>query len=68
MLIDTIAEKAQRFQQLHQTKQLFVLPNPWDVGSAKLLSALGFAALATTSAGFAFTRGKIDSIGTTSLR
>jgi 2-methylisocitrate lyase-like PEP mutase family enzyme len=51
---------AARFRELHAREQLFVLPNPWDVGSAKLLAALGFEALATTSAGFAWTLGKLD--------
>ncbi|HUQ22646.1 MAG TPA: isocitrate lyase/phosphoenolpyruvate mutase family protein [Gaiellaceae bacterium] len=49
-----------RFRELHERKQLFVLPNPWDVGSARLLAAEGFEALATTSAGFAWALGKLD--------
>ncbi len=49
-----------RFRALHERDQLFVMPNPWDVGSAKLLAALGFEALATTSAGFALAIGKRD--------
>ena len=48
-----------RFRQLHDSGT-FVLPNPYDVGSAKLLAALGFEALATTSAGFAATLGRLD--------
>src|SRR5204862_2183257 len=40
--------------------ELFVMPNPWDVGSARLLASLGFPALATTSAGFAWSLGKLD--------
>ncbi len=56
-------EKAEKFKALHQRDKAFVLPNPWDVGSAKMLAALGFEALATTSAGFAFSSGKADSIG-----
>lgn len=46
---------------LHQRPGAFVIPNPWDVGSAKILVALGFEALATTSAGCAFARGHLDS-------
>jgi len=49
-----------RFRELHAREQLFVMPNPWDVGSAKLLAALGFEALATTSAGFGLAIGKRD--------
>jgi len=50
-----------RFHQLH-AKGCFVLPNPWDIGSAIYLEHLGFNALATTSAGFAFSRGLPDSV------
>jgi len=53
------AEKAETFRKLHQSG-IFVIPNPWDIGSAKLLEAWGAKALATTSAGFAFTLGKPD--------
>jgi 2-methylisocitrate lyase-like PEP mutase family enzyme len=49
-----------RFRELHERERLFVMPNPWDVGSAKLLASLGFEALATTSAGFAWSLGKVD--------
>ena len=49
-----------RFRELHAREQLFVMPNPWDVGSAKLLESCGFEALATTSAGFAWSLGKLD--------
>jgi 2-methylisocitrate lyase-like PEP mutase family enzyme len=49
-----------RFRELHEREQLFLLPNPWDVGSAMLLESLGFEALATTSAGFALAIGKRD--------
>ncbi len=52
-------EKAERFKTLHQSG-CFVIPNPWDVGSAKVLEGLGFQALATTSAGFARSTGVAD--------
>ena len=48
------------FRALHE-RGCFVIPNPWDVGSARYLQHLGFAALATTSAGFAFSQGLPDS-------
>jgi 2-methylisocitrate lyase-like PEP mutase family enzyme len=48
-----------RFRQLHD-RGLFVIPNPWDIGSARLLEQLGFKALATTSSGFAWTLGRAD--------
>jgi 2-methylisocitrate lyase-like PEP mutase family enzyme len=51
--------KAARFAALHEGP-CFVIPNPWDAGSARVLEALGFAALATTSSGFAFTLGRRD--------
>ena len=51
----------ERLKALHAGPGAFVIPNPWDAGSARLLSRLGFAALATTSAGYAFSRGKRDS-------
>jgi 2-methylisocitrate lyase-like PEP mutase family enzyme len=53
-------EKALAFQRLHARPGIFVIPNPWDAGSAKLLAGLGFEALATTSAGHAFTLGRSD--------
>lgn len=53
-------EKALRFQALHQQEGAFIIPNPWDVGTARLLARMGFAALATTSAGYAFSRGLPD--------
>ncbi len=59
----TAAEKAAKFVQLHQAKGTFVLPNPWDAGSAKILTSLGYQALGTTSAGYAFSQGKLDTIG-----
>jgi 2-methylisocitrate lyase-like PEP mutase family enzyme len=55
----SIAERRQGFRQLHE-RGCFVLPNPWDIGSVKYLERLGFKALATTSAGFAFSRGLAD--------
>lgn len=58
-------QKAQRFQALHQGP-LFVIPNPWDAGSARLLAGFGFQALATTSAGLAFALGRRDGEGSVS--
>jgi 2-methylisocitrate lyase-like PEP mutase family enzyme len=55
----TAADKRTAFRQLHQSG-CFVLPNPWDVGSAKMLQHLGFKALATTSAGMAWSMGRQD--------
>jgi 2-methylisocitrate lyase-like PEP mutase family enzyme len=52
--------KGSTFRSLHEAPGIFVMPNPWDPGTAKLLAALGFKALATTSAGFAFSRGTVD--------
>jgi 2-methylisocitrate lyase-like PEP mutase family enzyme len=57
---DSAAERRVRFRALHDREQLFAMPNPWDVGSARLLEAAGFEALATTSAGFAWSLGKLD--------
>ncbi len=54
------AEKCQQFARLHQADSAWVIPNPWDVGSARLLQGLGFKALATTSSGFAYTLGLAD--------
>jgi 2-methylisocitrate lyase-like PEP mutase family enzyme len=54
------AEKGTTFRALHQRDRAFIIPNPWDVGTARLLQSLGFEALATTSAGFAFSIGKPD--------
>jgi 2-methylisocitrate lyase-like PEP mutase family enzyme len=56
-------EKAEVFRRLH-TGESFLIPNPWDVGSARVLQALGFKALATTSSGFAFTLGRPDGSAT----
>ena len=55
----TQEEKAEVFRALHEG-EAFVIPNPWDAGSTKVMEALGFQALATTSAGFAFTLGRAD--------
>ena len=56
----TRAEKAQRFLALHRAGDPLLLPNPWDLGSARLLASLGFEALATTSSGFAASLGRND--------
>jgi 2-methylisocitrate lyase-like PEP mutase family enzyme len=55
----SIADKRQTFRQLHQAG-CFVIPNPWDVGSARMLQGLGCQALATTSSGFAWSQGHAD--------
>jgi len=55
----TIAERRQTFRELHRSG-CFTIPNPWDIGSARYLQHLGFKAIATTSAGFAFSRGLPD--------
>jgi 2-methylisocitrate lyase-like PEP mutase family enzyme len=57
--MDGQQQKAEAFQALH-AGEAFVIPNPWDAGSARVLEALGFKALATTSSGFAFTLGRLD--------
>lgn len=56
----TQAEKARAFRSLHERAGAFIIPNPWDIGSARLLAHLGFEALATTSMGYAFSLGKRD--------
>ncbi|MGI8759414.1 MAG: isocitrate lyase/PEP mutase family protein [Acidimicrobiales bacterium] len=56
----TQAEKAEHFLALHQSAAPLLMPNPWDLGSAKVLAALGFEAIATTSGGFAATLGRLD--------
>ena len=53
-------DRRARFRELHERERIFVMPNPWDIGSAKLLASLGFEALATTSAGLAWSLGKLD--------
>ena len=59
-MMPTIAEKRARFAELHASSGCFVIPNPFDIGSAKYLASLGFPALASTSAGMAFAAGKGD--------
>jgi 2-methylisocitrate lyase-like PEP mutase family enzyme len=59
----TQREKAEAFRALHEGEP-FVIPNPWDAGSARVLEALGFKALASTSSGFAFTLGRLDGAAT----
>ena len=61
----TQAEKARSFRALHERPGIFIMPNPWDAGTAKLFASLGFEALATTSLGFASSRGRVD--GTLSI-
>jgi 2-methylisocitrate lyase-like PEP mutase family enzyme len=56
----TQAEKGRAFRALHERAGAFIIPNPWDVGTARLLAKLGFEALATTSAGYAFSAGRQD--------
>lgn len=56
----TQLQKAERFRDLHARPGAFVIPNPWDAGTARILSHLGFEALTTTSAGLAFTLGRRD--------
>lgn len=57
------ATRGETFRTLHERAGIFAIPNPWDAGSAKMLALLGFEALATTSAGFAFSVGKPDAEG-----
>ena len=61
-----IADKAVAFRSLHDGKGAFVIPNPWDAGTAKMLEQLGYRALATTSAGLAFSLGRPDAEGAVS--
>jgi 2-methylisocitrate lyase-like PEP mutase family enzyme len=56
----TQAEKGSAFRALHQRDHAFIIPNPWDIGTARLLAQMGFDALATTSAGHAFSAGRPD--------
>jgi 2-methylisocitrate lyase-like PEP mutase family enzyme len=57
-------EKATKFRALHTGPRAFIIPNPWDAGSARILAGLKFQALATTSAGFAFSLGRRDGMVT----
>jgi 2-methylisocitrate lyase-like PEP mutase family enzyme len=58
----TQAQKIEQFHRLHERPGVFLLPNPWDVGTARVLAGLGYEALATTSAGLAFTLGRRDGV------
>src|SRR5256712_11252772 len=60
MPMKTQKEKGSTFRALHERDHAFIIPNPWDAGTARLLARLGFEALATTSAGYAFSVGKQD--------
>ena len=62
----TQAEKAARFRALHARPGAFIIPNPWDAGTARLLASLGFEALATTSLGVANSLGRPDGAGAVS--
>src|SRR6266516_3298507 len=61
--MESQAARAEAFKSLHARPGIFAIPNPWDAGSAKMLAALGFEALATTSAGFAYSIGRPDGEG-----
>ena len=65
--MDVQTLRAEAFKALHERDGAFVIPNPWDAGSAKLLASLGFEALATTSAGLAFSLGRPDAEAALSL-
>ena len=58
--LKTQVEKGQLFAALHERDRAFIIPNPWDVGTARLLAQLGFESLATTSAGYSFSIGQPD--------
>jgi 2-methylisocitrate lyase-like PEP mutase family enzyme len=60
------AARADAFRALHARRGIFAIPNPWDAGSARMLETLGFEALATTSAGFAFSIARPDAEGAVS--
>lgn len=53
-------EKARHFRDMHQERRAFVMPNPWDIGTARIFAHQGFEALGTTSAGLAFSKGRLD--------
>jgi methylisocitrate lyase len=57
--MSALADSVRRFHELHE-RGCFIIPNPWDIGSARVLAQLGFKALATTSAGFAWSMGRAD--------
>lgn len=65
--MDVQTLRAEAFKALHEREGAFVIPNPWDAGSARLLASLGFEALATTSAGLAFSLGRPDAEAALSL-
>jgi 2-methylisocitrate lyase-like PEP mutase family enzyme len=58
--LENLATKGKAFRDLHQRENAFIIPNPWDEGSARLLAHLGFEALATTSMGYAYSHGQRD--------
>lgn len=60
------AERGERFRRLHEDDEILLLPNPWDIGTARLFANLGFQGLATTSAGLAFSLGRRDGDGAVS--
>jgi 2-methylisocitrate lyase-like PEP mutase family enzyme len=64
----TQAQKAEAFRALHERPGAFIIPNPWDAGTARLLASLGFEALATTSLGLANTLGRVDGTNAVSRR
>lgn len=59
-MTDQVPGRGREFRRLHEAEGIFVVPNPWDVGSARILAGLGFSALATTSAGMAFAMGRCE--------
>ncbi|WP_194789349.1 isocitrate lyase/PEP mutase family protein [Pseudomonas sp. UFMG81] len=65
--MDVQTLRAEAFKALHERDGAFVIPNPWDAGSARMLASLGFEALATTSAGLAFSLGRPDAEGALTL-
>lgn len=64
--LESVAARAEQFRALHDRGEIFVCPNPWDVGTARILENMGFRALATTSAGLAFSLGRRDGDGAVS--
>ena len=59
-MTQTPSNKAAQFREMHKPGEPFIIPNPWDAGSARMLEKLGYKALATTSSGFALTQGRKD--------